>query len=249
LKRLLLALALLAPLAPWAAPLVLVVDSGTEMPMARIARDRVVGGMSLELGQLLARQLGRDLTAIAVPRKRLQESLLQGQADLACAYLPAWLPGALQWSRPFFLQEDVIVTRADAPAPQSLAELADQPVGTVLGFVYPDLEAAMGRRFRRADATESSANLRMLALGRIQHAAVSVRLLAHLRASGDFKTAIHPPLLMNSLRTQCALAPQSKVSLQALNRAIDAIERDGSLQQLYRRYAFTEASTRSSSRP
>ena len=183
------------------------------------------------------------------PRKRLQASLLNHQADLACAYLPAWLPGPFQWSKPFFLQEDVIVTRADAPAPQRLADLTGQPVGTVLGFVYPDLEAAMGSGLRRADAAEASANLRMLALGRVRHAAVSVRLLAHLRASGEFSAAIHPPLLMSSLRTQCALAPHARVSLGALNAAIDAIERDGSLSALYQRYAFTESSTRKSSRP
>lgn len=242
-----LGLALSLAVAAAAGPLVMVVDSGTEMPMARIQRDRVTEGMSLELGRLLARQLGRELEVRAVPRKRLQASLIGNQADLACAYLPAWLPGPLQWSKAFFLQEDVIITRSDAAPPQRLADLAGQPVGTVLGFVYPDLEAAMGPAFRRADANESSANLRMLALGRIQHAAVSVRLLAHLRATGEFNTAIHPPLLMNSLRTQCALAPQASVSLEQLNRAIEAIERDGSLAALYRRYEFP--STRSSSRP
>jgi ABC-type amino acid transport substrate-binding protein len=230
-----------------AEPLVMVIDSGTEMPMAMFNRDRVVDGMSLELGRLLARQLGRELSALAVPRKRLVDSLLQGQADFSCPYMPAWLPGALQWSKPFFLQEDVIISRAEGPAPKQLQDLRGQAIGTVLGFIYPELSAALGTGFVRADAVDAAANLRLLAAGRIQHVSVAMRQLAHLRATGQFSAAIHPPLLMSSLRTHCALAPQARITLAQLDQAIQAIERDGSLAALYRRYELP--STRSSSRP
>lgn len=231
-------------------PWVLAVDSGTQMPMARIARDRVVDGMSLELGQLLARQLGRELQMLALPRKRLLSELLQGRVDGACAYLPEWLPGPLQWSRPFFLQEYAIVSRADAPVPVSLESLRGQRLGTVLGFVYPELEAALGVDFLRDDAPDANASLRKLAAGRLQHVAVSQRLLGYLRRSGQFSAEVHPPLPVGEMRTQCALAPGAGVSLQQLNQAIDAIERNGSLAALYRRYDYaTDASTRSNSRP
>lgn len=230
--------------------LLLAVDGGTEMPMARIAQDRVVDGMSLELGRLLARQLGRELSMVALPRKRLRDELLQGRVDGACAYLPAWLPGPLQWSKPFFLQEYAIVSRADAPAPTRLEALSGQRLGTVLGFVYPELEKALGGGFVRDDAPDAAANLRKLAAGRLQHVAVSQRLLGYLRRSGQFSAAVHPPLPVGELLTQCALGPAARVTVQQLNQAIDAIERNGSLAALYRRYDYvTEPSTRSSSRP
>jgi polar amino acid transport system substrate-binding protein len=230
--------------------LVLAVDGGTEMPMARIVQDRVVDGMSLELGRLLARQLGLELQMVALPRKRLRDELLQGRVDGACAYLPEWLPGPLQWSKPFFLQEYAIVSRADAPAPANLEALRGQRLGTVLGFVYPELEAALGGGFVRDDAPDAAASLRKLAADRLQHVAVSQRLLGYLRRSGQFSAAVHPPLAVGEMRTQCALAPGAKVSVQQLNQAIDTIERNGSLAALYRRYDYvTDSSTRSNSRP
>lgn len=248
--RLALAGLLLAGGAQAGGGLLLAVDGGTEMPMARIVQDRVVGGMSLELGRLLARQLGLELTLVALPRKRLRDELLQGRVDGACAYLPAWLPGPLQWSKPFFQQEYAIVSRADAPAPTQLEALRGQRLGTVLGFVYPELERALGGGFVRDDAPDAAANLRKLAAGRLQHVAVSQRLLGYLRRSGQFSAAVHPPLPVGELLTQCALGPAAKVTVQQLNQAIDAIERNGSLAALYRRYDYaTEASTRSSSRP
>ncbi len=237
-------------LAQAGAPLRLAVDSATEMPMARIERDRVVDGMSLELARLLARQLGLELSLQALPRKRLVEALRSDQVDGACAYMPAWLSGPLQWSKPFFVQEYAIVSRSDARPPRQLQELAGQPLGTVLGFVYPELETALGNDFLRDDAPDAAANLRKLAAGRVQHAAVSLRQLGYLRRSGVFNAPLHPPLPVGELRTHCALAPNAGVTLQQLNQAIDAIERDGSLAALYKRYDYvTDPSTRSSSRP
>lgn len=227
-----------------------VVDQGTEMPMARIERDQVIGGMSLDLGRLLAQRLGRTPRMLAIPRKRLADELRSGRADLACAYLPAWLPGEWAWSKPFFIQEYAIVSRADVPAPERLEALRGQRIGTVLGFVYPELEAALGKDFVREDAPDAAANLRKLAAGRLAHAAASQRLLGYMRRQGQFEAAVHPPLHIGELRTQCALSPRSALSLEALNRAIEAIERDGSLVALYKRYDYaTDSSTRSSSRP
>ena len=230
-------------------PLVLLVDSATEWPMARFAGDSVVGGMSLELGQLLAGQLGRPVRAIARPRRRMLRTLVEGEADWVCTYLQAWLPGPLRWSKGFFLQEDVIVSRADHARPQRLRDLRGRRIGTVLGFVYPELESALGVGFVREDAPSSEANLRKLAAGRVAHAAVSRRALDVAVREGLLRVAVHPALPVARPLTQCALGPHAPLPIEQLDQAIDAIQRDGSLQALYRRYAADDSSTRSSSRP
>lgn len=213
------------------------IDSATQMPMARIEGGEVRGGMNHELGALLARQMGVAIGYSAVPRRRLLGTLQANQADLVCTYQPAWLPGAgLQWSQAFFRQNDVLLSRADAPAPRELTALAGERIGTTLGFVYPELEQALGGGFLREDAPSAEANLRKLAVGRINHVVVEQRLLRHLQRSGQFAAPTHPPLRLAAQRTRCALAAQAPVTLQQLNEAIAAIERDGSLARLYSQY-------------
>lgn len=205
--------------------------------MAQIEAGQVRGGMNHELGALLASRMGRRIDYLAIPRKRLRGLLERGEADLICTYKPEWLGAAsLQWSKPFFQQVDVLVTRADARRPRGFGELAGQRIGTVLGFAYPELIQAIGTTFVRDDAPDAEANLRKLSAGRLQHAVVERRLLRHLQRSGAFKAAIHEPLPINSLRTHCALGPRASVTLAQLDQAIVAIERDGSLASLYARY-------------
>ena len=218
------------------AELVLVVDSATEMPMANIDNDRVSAGLTLEVAQLLAERLGRPLRAVAVARKRLAASLLSGEADLACSYMPAWLPGPLKWSRGFIPQAQWLLTRADHPAPPRLEDLRGEPIGTVLGFVYPELNQALGVEFVREDAPNVAANLRKLVAGRMQHATVASRVVRYAQRQGQLQIPLHPPLVFGQNATQCALGPKARVSLAELNDAIAKIERDGSLKALLARY-------------
>jgi polar amino acid transport system substrate-binding protein len=207
------------------------------MPMARIEGDRVLGGMNHALGALLAERMGVAIRYAAVPRKRLLDQLRRGEADMACTYQPAWLPAAeLRWSQPFFRQNDLLLTRADAPAPKALADLAGRRIGTTLGFVYAELSDALGADFQRDDAPNAEANLRKLAAGRLNHVVVEQRLLRHLQREGRFITPLHAPLPLGLQRTRCVLGTKAPVSLQKLNKAIATIERDGSLAQLYERY-------------
>lgn len=220
-----------------AAPaLVMAIDNATEMPMARVKGNTVVGGMNYDLGGLLAKNMGRDIRYLAVPRKRVVETLQNGDADFACTYMPHWLPGPLQWSQAFFRQDEVIATRVDTPAPHKLADLKGKPIGTVHGFVYAELEKALGADFVRADAPNAAANLRKLAAGRLDHVSVEGRMLTHVVRRGEPPLRLHPRLHMMSLLTHCALGPSSRVSLIELNHAIETIQRDGSLQLLYEKY-------------
>lgn len=230
-----------------APPLVVVIDSATELPMADIVDGQLRGGLLPELAQLLGRQLGREIRFQLLPRKRVLEALLYGQVDFLCNYAPAWLPGPLQWSRPLLGHEDVLISRAKLPAPTSLGDLRGRTVGTVLGFVYPELERRLGSGFVRADAPSADANLRKLQQGRIDHAVVERRLLAHYQRSGRLSIAVHPPLPVSRVETQCALGSRARLSMPELDAAISAIQQDGSLQQLLARYELP--STRSSSRP
>lgn len=217
-------------------PLVLLVETSALMPQARIEGDQVVEGLHLDLGQALARRLGQTLVARPVPRKRLAEALQRGEGDLLCDYQSEWLPGAFAWSRPFLPDQALLISAATAPAPASLAALAGQPVGTVRGYVYPEMTDALRSGFMRNDAPDAVANLQKLALGRVQHALTGRRVLEYQQRIGHFRLALHPPLVVSDVLAQCALSPSSPVGLAALNAAIQGLIADGELSRLLARY-------------
>jgi ABC-type amino acid transport substrate-binding protein len=219
-----------------AAPLVLLVETSALMPQARIEAGRVVEGLHADLGAALARRLGRELALRPVPRKRLAQALERGEGDLLCDYQSDWLPGPFAWSRPFIPDQALLVTAAGAPAPAGLAGLAGQPVGTVLGYVYPEVADILRTGFIRDDAPDAVANLRKLAIGRIQHALTGRRVLEYQQHIGGFRLALQAPLVVSEVLAQCALAPHASVSLPALNAAINGLVAEGELTRILGKY-------------
>ena len=66
---------LIAPAAR-AADLVILVDTATEMPMARFERYRLVAGIHRDIGLELARRMHRTPKFMSLPRKRIVKALV-----------------------------------------------------------------------------------------------------------------------------------------------------------------------------
>ncbi len=221
---------------PSARPLVMLVETSALMPQARIEDDRVVEGLHLDLGRALGRRMGREVVARPVPRKRLAEALQRGEGDLLCDYQSDWLPGAFAWSRPFIPDQALLISPAAVPAPGTLAALAGQPVGTVRGYVYPEMTDLLRGGFIREDAPDAVVNLQKLEIGRVRHALTGRRVLEYQQRIGNFKTPLHPPLVVSEVMAQCALSPSSPVGLASLNAAIQGLVAEGELGRLLARY-------------
>lgn len=219
-----------------AGELVVIVDTGTEMPMANVVRGAVTDGLHKDLAVELARAMGRSPVITALPRKRLASALESGKADLLCVFMPAWLPGPFDWSRPFFPISEVIVSSRSAPRPVALSALSGQRIGTVLGYVYPELDAAMGKDFVREDAPSADLNWRKLAAGRINHAATVATFIDYRRKLNDMSVALHEPLLIKSYRSQCAVSRSGSVTLPEVDAAIAQLIKDGTLTRIIQRY-------------
>lgn len=217
-------------------PLVVLVETSALMPQARIEGERVVEGLHLDLGQALGRRLGREVVARPVPRKRLAEALQRGEGDLLCDYQSDWLPGVFAWSRPFLPDQALLISAAVAPAPAQLSALAGEPIGTVRGYVYPEVSEALRGGFVRDDAPDAVTNLQKLELGRVRHALTGRRVLEYQQRLGHVRLALHPPLVVSEVLAQCALSPSSPVGLAALNAAIQGLMAEGELNRLLARY-------------
>ena len=218
-----------------AGQLVVLVATSVDMPMADIRDGKLYGGVHLDLARALAGKLHRDLAIEVLPRKRLPGALESGRADILCTYQPEWLEGRHQWTQAFFPQSELLVSSLAVPRPQSPADVRGQPVGTVLGFAYPEMDQALGRDFVRSDATSAVANLQKLRLGRVRHVIVDKAFYDYqVRQGGGFD--VHPPLVVKYQLTRCALSVRSQVPLAEVDAAITQLVREGAINKILSNY-------------
>jgi polar amino acid transport system substrate-binding protein len=236
LQRLCAILALLAPLCARSGELVVLVDTGTEMPMARFANGKLVDGIHKDIGEALAQGTGRSVTFLGLPRKRIASALEAGSADVLCSYVPEWLEGRFDWSSPFIPIVEVLIADRRAPRPNSLADVAGKRIGTVLGYAHPEMEEVLGKGFVRDDGPSADGNLRKLAAGRIQYALTGKAFLDHRLKLGDPPLSLHPPLVVKTYMGQCAVSRRGRVGLAEINAAIAKMLADGSVARIGRRY-------------
>jgi polar amino acid transport system substrate-binding protein len=219
-----------------AAELVVTVDTGTEMPLARIEGGRVVEGVHVDLGRAIAKRLGRKAVFHVLPRKRLVYALEEGDADLLCMYVPEWLPGAVDWSKPFFPMAEVVASDQRGPKPASLRALAGQPIGAVHGYLHGELEQVLGGQFVRQDGPSVEINLQKMALQRVRHVITSDIFIHYRLRHGQPAISIHEPLVVKSFKLQCAVSRRGRVTVAQVDKAIAAIVRDGTVQDILARY-------------
>ncbi len=227
---------LLLPLGAGAADLVVLVDTGTEMPMARFVNYRLIDGIHRDVGVELARRIGRTPKFMSLPRKRIARALEDGHADVLCSYMPEWLNGQYHWSQPFIPVVQVLVTDKSVPAPTHISELAGKQIGTVLGYAHPELEAVLGKNFLRSDGPTTESNLRKVGAGRVKYAVTGKSFLDYRLKVGDPMLTVHPPLVVSTYMTQCAVSLKGRVKLAEIDRAIGLMVRDGTVNTILAKY-------------
>lgn len=218
-----------------AAEIVFIAPLNHALPLAEFADGELRGGILKDLGDALAQRLGRTARYMPVPSKRVSMVLARGDADCLCYALPRWLDGTFDWSRPILADAGVILARSDAPRLRGLADLAGQRVGTVSGYRYPHLDAALGAQFLRDDGPTAEHSLRKLLAGRSQYAVVE-ELLAKYQLRSDTNHQLRLELLINHFQPQCAFSLKSKLDHARMKQALDSLIDDGSIERILARY-------------
>jgi len=216
----------------WCSELVVLVDRAADMPMSRIENGRLTDGVHKMLGEMLARGTGRELRFLLLPRKRIAKALQEGEADILCGYTPEWIEGDYLWTEPVFTAEEVLATDASQARPRSIAELAGQPIGTILGYQHPEIEKILGAGFVRDNSPNMETNLEKLARGRIHHILIARAVLDYRQRLRAVPLKLHPPLSAATFETRCAVSRRGHLSLEEANRAIAAAARDGTLARI-----------------
>ena len=205
------------------------------IPVARFEAGRLSAGLLKDLGEAIAARLGLRARFVSVPSKRVGMALAQGNADAVCHVEPSWIDGAFSWSVPFIPHAELLVARAEAPVVASLSDLANQRVGTVSGYRYPEIELAIGQRFMRDDAPTTEHNLRKLAAGRVQYAVLEqVSVEYHMRNDPTLK--LRTDRVITKLNTRCAYSSRSNVPAARIDAAINALVVEGKIASLLTKY-------------
>jgi ABC-type amino acid transport substrate-binding protein len=184
-----------------------------------------------KLGAALARQLGRKVAYVKLPRNRIMAALENGDGDILCSYLPEWLPGEVDWTRAFIPISEVVVTSPRVKPPATVEDLRGKRLGTVLGFRYPELEKTLGQDYSRDDAPSSALSVRKWLAGRFDYMVVPRTVLDRHVNAGRMPAGYHV-LTVYEVKTRCAVSRKSKISVADFNSAIDALDKAGELSKI-----------------
>jgi polar amino acid transport system substrate-binding protein len=215
--------------------IVFVAATNHAMPLSQFQNGILTGGVLKDLGDAIAARLGRSARFINVPPKRVSLVLADGSADSVCYVRPAWLEGSFKWSKPFIPAGGVLVARNDAPVVKTIAELANIPVGTVAGYSYQNMDAALGKSFVREDAPFMESNMQKLELGRMQYA-IMEKLTFNYLARSKPRPKVRIDIEFESFKAQCAFSEKSQVPFVEVERAINSMIEDRSFDRLMARY-------------
>lgn len=214
----------------------ILVDSSTAMPMALITDSRVVGGIHRDVGLAIARELNAEPQFIVMPRKRIPVALQQGKGHIACHFLPEWLPGEFDWSEPFMPNALLLLSSARVPRLTNLAALRGVPIGTVLGFAYPDVERILGSEFAREDAVDATRNLLKFDAGRSNYALTGEVFLRYQQGHHGLARSVQNPLVVKRYLASCAVSRATPYPLAQINRAIRSVRERRELDAIYDKY-------------
>lgn len=215
--------------------MVFIAATNNTMPLAQFEGRQLVGGILKDLGDAITQRLGRRATYVNIPSKRVWSVLMQGEADGVCYVMPSWAEGTFDWSRPLIPDGVVLAAHHRAPVVRSLAELANQPVGTVLGYHYPEVEAELGPRFIRDDAPTMEHNLKKLTAGRRQYGVVELTALEY-RIRNDKAAKLRADVVFFRFKAHCAFSKRSQIPFARVERAINALHGDGTVDAILDRY-------------
>lgn len=205
------------------------------MPLVELQQGQLSSGILKDVGDALALRLGRHASYLVLPSKRVPLALHEGKADVLCYVMPGWIEGDFAWTQAFIPDDGIVVAVPGAPVLATLQDLADTPVGTVAGYVYPRVVAALGPRFHRSDAPAMQNNFDKLLAGRTQYAITEqISYLYYQRHHPESR--LRRDVVYESFTAPCALSRHSNLKLADVDKAISAMITDGTMAAIMARY-------------
>lgn len=224
-----------------------VVSETNPVPYAMFSTEgKLIGGISKSLIDKIGQLNQMSVLYLDVPRARVEGWLISNQADVGCFLSPDWVsrPKELAWVGPLFHSSQLVVRRSGSKPILGLSDMYHKRVGTIRGFVYPELEQAFAERLiTRDDAHSLESNLTRLAQGRLD-AVMAVDLsLGYVLSKRQFDVTLsYDPLWTQPPAIYCAISIDSPIRA-ALLESFNSLHKSGYIQQLLQQYQPTALSS------
>ncbi|WP_374357753.1 substrate-binding periplasmic protein [Chitinimonas sp.] len=203
---------------------------------------KISGGLLPALGDLIARELGTKAVHSVWSRRRIEQAVGRGDADISCYSSPKWTDysGPLQWTIATLPQIERVVVLKGQPLPgTSSNDFAGKRIATMLGYHYPSIQPLFDeKRATRIDSTRVS-NLFRLVEDKLADALISseAEIEGHFArnpaARERFSVATTP---FSVVDTQCYISPSSPWPLADINKALNTLLGNGEIERLARQY-------------
>lgn len=204
------------------------------------AAGQASSGIDLELPKLLASAMSKPVTLVFLSRKRLQRALQDGSIDLACGLDRRWLDDSTDqvWSGSLYQSRDLIVSRYDQSAPNSLTDLHGSRIGTLTGYIYPNLDDEFSHgKIRREDSNSAPSLIKKLIAGRLRHIVTSDIVLFYLLRQSTNPTYINPQVLtLDSNKIECVAKPGDKFSAEEFFNAVEKLRLSKAIDKVLANY-------------
>ena len=115
-------------------------------------------GLSKDIGEMLASELGMRPEFMLIARKRVEVSIETGRVDIVCNANPDWFGNAarLGWTHEIYPQLERPLTLKQTTELRQTGDLAGKRIVTIRGYNYPTLE-----RFWRSNPASHNEEARM----------------------------------------------------------------------------------------
>lgn len=216
-----------------------VADSWT-MPLVRLENNQPVEGIMFDLMNTLASRVQHHPEYHVMPRLRLQAAMERGSIDVRCFVMPSWSGDRSDnfiWSPPLFQQRDWLVAAPREAAPENLAQLSSQVIGTVLGFQYPALQTRFDNgHFKRDDARNQLQVLQKLQAGRYRYAVSSQLSLDWFNSQLPAEQRFQALFVLEQQQLGCMVRNDPSIPTQGLLRALARMKQTGEIERTFGRY-------------
>jgi polar amino acid transport system substrate-binding protein len=231
-------LALAAAVPAIAGTLVFAISTSSAMPMTGFRDDILIEGLLKDFGDALAHELALEPRYVSLPRKRVEAALRAGKADLLCDVRPEWLESKnWLWTEAVFANNMIVAGRTDTRPLVHLSDLAGERVGTLHGYLYPELERRIGNQFQRDDAATDDVNTTKLLNGRFRYMVSNSLYYNYQQKVHPAGERLHGAVFnIRPFDTYCALSRAGRIDLNKVNRAILALRSRGEMQHIHDRY-------------